>query len=217
MASGQAVSATTRRTRGRPKQEDIAAIENSLLEVALREFLAHGYGAASVTRIVRDAGVSKTTIYSRFASKELLFRAIMDREVTRLSVEGSLRATSTRLDLRAGLEALANRTLEVSLTGNLLQVNRLIYSESSRFPELGVAAAERHGIGVRQVATFIRECAEADGVPCRQPHDVAEAFIFMLRGWYVNVMLTNRIVPEEERKQWARQAVRLLMASRADW
>lgn len=217
MADEPTAATRVRRTRGRPKQEDIGAIETALLEVALAEFLAHGYGAASVTRIVRTAGISKTTIYSRFDSKETLFRAIMDRQIERLSAESSLRGTSRPLDLEAGLSAYADRTLTISLEGDLLQVNRLIYSESSRFPELGAAAAERNEIGIQQVAAFIVECAEADGIRCRRPRDVAEAFMFMLRGWYLTVMLTGRDVPAKDRRRWVQQAVRILLASRADW
>ena len=36
-----------RRARGRPKLEDVATIESTLLDVALKEFVKHGYGATS--------------------------------------------------------------------------------------------------------------------------------------------------------------------------
>ena len=66
----------TRRPRGRPRPEEVADIEDKLLTVALQEFQEQGYGAASVTRIVKTAGMSKTTLYSRYPSKEQLFRAL---------------------------------------------------------------------------------------------------------------------------------------------
>jgi TetR/AcrR family transcriptional repressor of mexJK operon len=205
-----------RRTRGRPKQEDVAEIDGAVLEIALQEFLAHGYGAASVTRMVRNGRISKTTVYSRFESKEQLFRAIMDQQIERLSVEGALRSTG-RLDLEAGLVAYANRTLQISLEGDLLQVNRLLYSESHRFPELGAAAAARTELGIMQVSAFITECAAADGIPCRDSRAIAEAFIFMLRGWYLTVMLRNQDVSVRERQKWAKRAVGVLIPSRLAW
>jgi TetR/AcrR family transcriptional regulator, mexJK operon transcriptional repressor len=205
------------RSRGRPKVEAVATIESELLEVALAEFLTHGYGGASVNRIVRAAGVSKTTVYSRFASKEQLFRAIMDSQIQRLSALSSLLFHRRRAGLEQGLIAYGNRMLEISLEGDLLNVNRLIYSESQRFPELGAAAAERSELGVRQISAFIAACAEADQVPCRDPTSVAEAFIFMLRGWYVNVMLSNRPIAEALRERWVRSAVHVLMAGREGW
>jgi AcrR family transcriptional regulator len=206
-----------RRSRGRPKLEDVAGIESKLLSVALKEFLAHGYGATSMTRIVKVAGISKTTLYSRFSSKEELFRAIVEEQVERYSAATLLTPAKGRPELEKGLKAYANRMLELSLQGDLLEVNRLIYSESNRFPELGTAAADRTKVGIDQVAGFIRECALADGIPCKDPEGVASAFIHMSRGWYVNVMLTSRKVPAVERQRWVERAVHALVSARAEW
>ena len=63
-----------------------------MLDVALREFLQLGYGSTSMTRIVQAAGVSKTTLYSRYPSKEDLFRAIIYEQIDRLSPSTSLRS-----------------------------------------------------------------------------------------------------------------------------
>ena len=206
-----------RRARGRPKLEDAAAIEQKLLAVALKVFISHGYGATSMTSIARAAHVSKTTLYSRFSSKEELFRAIMRAQIERLSAATLLRPDAAPLDLVQGLKSYANRMLEVSLKGDLLEVNRLIYSELHRFPELGAAAAERTQLGVKQIADFIRGCAVADGIPCLAPEGIAEAFILMLRGWYVNVMLTKHKVPTALREQWVERAVYALISARNEW
>ena len=214
-SSGQA--AKRHRSRGRPKLEDVAAIENRLLDVALKEFVKHGYGATSMTSIVTAAEVSKTTLYSRFSSKEKLFRAIMHQQIDRIGAHAALKPNQGRPDLAQGLQAYANRMLDVSLKGSLLEVNRLVYSESQRFPELGAAAAERTEVGIGQIADFIEECAAADGLPCRDPRGVAEAFIHMLRGWYVNVMLTNRKISPDTREQWVKRAVHAILSSRAEW
>lgn len=209
--------AAPRRPRGRPKLEDVAQIESRLLDVALQEFLAEGYGGTSLTRIVKAAGISKTTLYTRFSSKEELFRAALRRQIEGLAAVAALRSPKGPLDLLSGLKAYGNRTLEISLEGDLLQVNRLIYSESARFPELGLAAGERTQTGIADVSAFIRACAEADGTPCRDPEAVAEAFIFMLRGWYVDVLLTNRPVTVSQRQRWVDTAVHTLVAGRAEW
>jgi TetR/AcrR family transcriptional repressor of mexJK operon len=96
-------------------------------------------------------------------------------------------------------------------------VNRLIYSEASRFPELGAAAAERTQLGIQQIAEFVRLCASTDGVPCADPEGVAEAFILMIRGWYMDVTLNNRKVSVAKRRQWVARAVHILLSARADW
>lgn len=205
------------RTRGRPKLEDVGDIETGLLEAALAEFIAHGYGGASLNRIVRAARISKTTLYSRYASKEALFRAIMQRQMDKLAQAATLTAQAGRLDLAAGLKAYGRRALDGSFEGGLLDINRLIFAEAHRFPELAAAAAERTEVGVGQIADFIARCAAADGLSCRNPETVAEVFIFMLRGWYVNTVLTARGVVRAEQDRWVNQAVTALIAGRADW
>ncbi len=206
-----------RRSPGRPKLADVAELESRLLDGALKEFVQHGYGGASLTQIVKAAGVSKTTLYSRYSSKEQLFRAIIRRQLERISGAASLRSAPGRLALKRGLKTYANRMIELSFSGDLLLVNRLIYSESHRFPELGAAAAERSRYGVAQVAEFIRECAAADRIRCRNPEGVAEVFIHMLRGWYVNLMLSNRRPSRAVRERWVERAVQMLIAGRKEW
>lgn len=217
MASQQVDAMKPRRSRGRPTLEDVAKLENRLLAVALSEFVAHGYGGTSMRRIVKAAEISKTTLYSRFSSKEQLFRAIVRQQIDNFAAATSLRSDDGPLDLERGLTTYANRTLEISLKGDLLLVNRLIYSEALRFPELGAAAAERTQEGIRQIAEFIRERAVADGIPCSNPESIAEAFIHMLRGWYVNVMLGNGKTPAAQRKFWVDRAVHALISSRREW
>jgi TetR/AcrR family transcriptional repressor of mexJK operon len=207
----------TRRSPGRPKLENVSAIQGKLFSVALELFLKNGYGATSLNQIVKAAAVSKTTLYSRYDSKEQLFRALMHEQVKSLAASGTTSPLANHASLEGGLKDYANRMLEVSLQGDLLEVNRLIYSESGRFPELGAAATERTEIGIEQIAEFIRQRAAADRVSCSDPRGVAEAFILMIRGWYVDVTLTNRKVSAAKRQQFVDRAVHALLSARGDW
>ncbi|MFT3931216.1 MAG: TetR/AcrR family transcriptional regulator [Spongiibacteraceae bacterium] len=203
-----------KRSRGRPRPEDVAIIESKLVQVALNEFLEHGYGGTSMARIVKVAGISKTTLYSRFSSKEQLFRAIV-----RQQIDNSAPATFLKSDsgLEQGLKSYANQMIKLNLEGDLLGVNRLIYSESQRFHELGAAAAERTALGVRRISQFIQDCAKSSGANCKDPDIAAEVFILMLRGWFVNVLLTNRDVSVVEREEWVERAVNVLLADQKHW
>jgi TetR/AcrR family transcriptional repressor of mexJK operon len=211
------VKGKRRRSRGRPTLEDVEGIESRLLAVALREFVRHGYGGTSMRRIVIATGISKTTLYSRFSSKEQLFRAIMHQQIDRLSAATSRGPHPVRPSLEKCLADYANSMLEVSLRGDLLEVNRLIYSESHRFPELGAAAADRTKLGIRQVADLIEKWAREDRIPCSDPEGIAEAFIHMLRGWYVNAILSNARVPSAQRERWVKRAVHSLISARREW
>jgi len=206
-----------KRTRGRPRLDEVADLESTLLDVALKEFLEHGYGGASVSRIVKSAGMSKTTVYSRYASKDALFHAIIEAQITRLAPDSVLAAGNEAQNLEDGLRAFADHILKRSFEGEMLGVNRLMYSESHRFPELAEEAANRSRLGIKRITTFIRERAEADGIPCEDPESVAEVFILTIRGWYIDAMLTNRKVAASERRDLVSKFVRVLVSSRADW
>ncbi len=206
------IAETGRRTRGRPTLEDVAQIEARLLAVGLQAFLAKGYGGVSMSYIIQMAGVSKTTLYSRFHSKDALFRAIMHQQVDRLAAATALTSSNGPLELLPGLKAYANKTLRISLEGDLLAVNRLIYGEFQRFPELGLAAAERTELGIAQVAWFIDQCAHAGALRCRDSRSTAEAFIFLLRGWYINALISGRAISASEREEWVDRVVPAFIA-----
>ncbi|TGD70813.1 TetR/AcrR family transcriptional regulator [Mangrovimicrobium sediminis] len=217
MAGTEKSLKASRRTPGRPRQEDVAQIDSRLLELALQEFMQHGYGGASISRMAREAGISKNTVYSRFESKQALFHAIMQQQIERSAPARLLTSGSGRPDLEAGLKAYANTMLELSQQPEFLGVNRLMYSESHRFPELGAEAEERARLGIKRISRFVSECAEADGIPCANPRGVAEVFIHMIRGWYLSVMLTNTPVSARKRRQWVDTAVHILLSSRREW
>lgn len=208
---------TAKRAVGRPKLEDVAEIERVLFSVALKEFVEKGYGGASLTQIVKAAGVSKTTLYSRFPSKDELFHAIMQAEIRRLDAATILNPEGRKPKLVEALNAFANHMLESNLQGDLLSVNRLISSESHRFPALAAATAERAELGIKRISGFIQECAKADGLPCKDPTAVAEAFIYMIRGWHGSAMMANKKPTAAQREKWVERMVRTLVSARADW
>lgn len=205
------------RPRGRPRSEDSAQIESKLLEAGLKEFLEYGYGDAAMDRIAKAAGGSKTTLYSRYPSKEDLFRAIMFRQVEHAHPEAALKSGATSLDLEQGLKSYANRMLEHSLHKDMIGINRLLQSEAWRFPELAAAAREKTSLGIRRISDFITQRADEEGIPCSKPEVVAETFIFLIRGWYTHLLMVNQEVSEPDRKAWVAQAVNTLLQSRRDW
>ncbi|MGE0284640.1 MAG: TetR/AcrR family transcriptional regulator C-terminal domain-containing protein, partial [Rhizobiaceae bacterium] len=148
--------------------------------------------------------------------KEDLFRAILRQHVERMSAAAYLR-TSGKTDLAAGLKAYANRALAYSLEGDYLAINRLVYSASHQFPEIGMASSEGTLFGIEQIAEFIEQCAKEDGMPCRDSRVPAEMFTMLMRGWHGCVMLSNRTVSEKERKRWVEAMVDGLIAGRQGW
>src|ERR1700757_3387114 len=56
----------------------------AILDAALEMVRERGYDGASMAEIARRAGVSKPVVYACFASKQDLFRSLLEREQGRL-------------------------------------------------------------------------------------------------------------------------------------
>ncbi len=88
------------------------AISNTraaLVDSALRTFWKHGYHVVSMNDLVRETGVSRSSLYSDFASKQELFHACLDRyqEVVVTPVFAPVEADGAGIDaIRAYLENL---------------------------------------------------------------------------------------------------------------
>ncbi len=86
------------------RREDNKAEKRRRLEAAgLRELLAVGYAAATVDRVVAEAGVARGTFYLYYADKHAMYVALLDRFWGPLG-EGVARA---REALRVGSEPMA--------------------------------------------------------------------------------------------------------------
>jgi AcrR family transcriptional regulator len=116
-----------RRKDARPTEITVAALE---------VFAMHGFAAAKLEDIARKAGVSKSSIYLYFPTKEDLFRAIVraaivpNVEVIRSAAEaseGALAELVPRL-----LMAAAGELSRPSVAG----FARMVIGESGNFPDL---------------------------------------------------------------------------------
>jgi AcrR family transcriptional regulator len=69
---------TAARARRAPHGQD------SLLEIAVGEFITRGYDATSMEDLSRAAGITKSSFYHHFAGKEALLRAALERSLSGL-------------------------------------------------------------------------------------------------------------------------------------
>lgn len=92
--------------------------------------------------IAAAVGGSKTTLWSRFDSKEELFAAVVDEIVERYGA-----ALTFELDRSAPvavvLRGFARAMMATVLSPEVVALHRLVIGEVQRFPELGVMLFER--------------------------------------------------------------------------
>ena len=179
-------------------------------------FLAEGFDRASLDQIAQRAGVSKQTIYSHFADKEALFKAICSELTEKLTIP--LRQPAALGDLRSTLIRLGEDTLAMMLHPASLDLHRLVTSASIRFPELGHAAYEAGAMRMIDdlSALLIQRSQIGDGlarpIGAARAQVLAEQFVGMLRGFHqVRGLLGVKPATMAKRKAYIGACVDMLL------
>ena len=109
---------------------------DQVLDGARTVFMRDGFEGASVDDIVRQAGVSKATLYSYFPDKRLLFLEVAKIECAAQS-DAAIAQVEASGDLREALTTAASRMVRFFMSDVGMQVYRIVVGESQRFPEIG--------------------------------------------------------------------------------
>ena len=119
---------------GRPKQELAAQLGGHILDVALDQFVAHGFEGASTEKIAAAANVSKRTLYARFGSKGALVVASIEQYTSREL--GLIEAAIPNGSLRKKIGYVARAMLDMSLQPDVVGVEALVYWLTKHRPGL---------------------------------------------------------------------------------
>jgi AcrR family transcriptional regulator len=106
-----------------------------LLDIAASFFLEKGYAGSSVSQIARHAHASKESFYSRYPTKEDLFRAVIRRQTDRMAEQMNalfLSDAPTAVTLTSFGEGL----LEQLMADETITLQRTISLDVDKFPEL---------------------------------------------------------------------------------
>ena len=106
-----------------------------LLDVATDFFMERGFEGASVTQIARQARASKESFYSRYPTKEELFRAVISRKTDQLAAQ-AVSILSPELPPRDALTTFGDIFLERILGDEIAALRRTLWTEWRRIPEL---------------------------------------------------------------------------------
>src|SRR5476649_2939462 len=101
--------ACLKKGRGRPKQFD----RDIALDKALEMFWRHGYEATSMADLVDATGAKAPTLYAEFGNKEGLFRAAVERYVSKFAEKGKALLSRTDLSVEQAIEQYLRTTAEL--------------------------------------------------------------------------------------------------------
>jgi len=137
------------------------ATRGQLVAIATRMFAEHGYEDTSIEAVLREAGVSRGSLYHHFASKEALVEAAAEEVETRVgdqTLAAAAGAAGPVQALRAGFLAW------IRLAGDpVVQRILLIDGPSVMGWERWRAMEERHALGL--IRGVVQAAADAGHLP----------------------------------------------------
>jgi TetR/AcrR family transcriptional regulator, mexJK operon transcriptional repressor len=109
-----------------------------VLDIASENFLSKGFDGTSINVMAREAGISKESIYRYFGSKEDLFMAVVERELSFYG-NGMLETTNNYQgeSLKEALFKVAEATLRVVSDDRTLALRRLVFQMSANGSKVG--------------------------------------------------------------------------------
>jgi AcrR family transcriptional regulator len=136
------------------------ARRETILDVAARSFLEHGYAGTTMSGIAAALGGSKGTLWSYFPSKEVLFAAVIDRVTDAFRAQLSL-ILNPRDGVETALRRFSLEFLRKVTSPEAIALHRLVVGEVSRFPEIGPIFYERAPRQTQQLlAGFLGEAMD---------------------------------------------------------
>lgn len=160
-------------------------MDDKILDTARTVFETYGVRRANIEDVATRAGVSRSTIYRRFSTKDDLFEKVVRREAE-LFFTTLDRATSGRTPQEAVVEAF---TLGVRLVHDSPLYSRIVESE----PELFGLFSRSHVFPIRQfadgIAHTLRRCGAA--MPEDDLADIADILLRVALG--IIVFPTDRL------------------------
>jgi AcrR family transcriptional regulator len=145
-------------------------------------FLQHGYAGATVELVVRRARASKATIYSFFGGKEGLFDALIDERAEHI-LAGFPDFDRATVNVRAALQHIGQRYLEVVMAREAIALYRLLVAEGPRYPKLvrGVYRIGQDRV-VASLAKALRSWGARGRIRAVDPDRIATQFLAVVRG-----------------------------------
>jgi AcrR family transcriptional regulator len=120
---------------------DETAKRLQILSGARQVFLEHGFDAASMNDIVRAAGVSKSTVYAYFPSKEKLFEELISKD-RRRQAEQAVVFERLERPIEEVLIDVGLRMARLVCADDSVAYLRMVLAVSAKFPAIGASFYE---------------------------------------------------------------------------
>jgi AcrR family transcriptional regulator len=197
---------------GRPTRAQQEQRHEELLNFALDIFLERGFEQTTMEEIATHVGMSKRTVYARYADKGALFKAAVRRAIERYTVPREAVEAVATDDLEETLAAIARQRIANLATPVATKLQRILSAQSYRFPELFKAAFEE---GAGPTISFLSELfvrySRQGQLNVTEPRRAASAFLSLVVGGPARVIVSGNRLDETQIETHIRFAVGLFL------
>jgi TetR/AcrR family transcriptional repressor of mexJK operon len=188
------------KSSGLPKAEEEQLRLTNLLDAATEVFFEMGYEGASTAEIAARAHSSKRELYSRFASKEELFLAVIDYRTAKIADRITVLFQQER-PIRELLLEIAKELLRSLLSDEHSALMRLVYTQALQFPKAAHFMTERGpDRGIAKLAANLRKQASQGTLAIPDPQLAAQHFAGLLVGDLVHRAMLGQQVPSSQKQ-----------------
>jgi AcrR family transcriptional regulator len=182
---------------GRPSRAQVEARQAELLDTALDMFLDRGFELTTMEAVAAAVGMAKRTVYARYADKAALFLAAVERAIARSVVPRADFEALASADLEATLVAFARMRIAHFQTAEGVKLQRIVNTESFRFPEIFTWYFEKGaGAAIGFLTDLLQARARAGEIDLDDPALAANIFMSMVVGGPVRTIVAGMPMPQ---------------------
>lgn len=162
--------------------------------------------------IAIQVGMSKRTVYARYADKGHLFKAAVRRAIERYTVPRAALEVLATDELESTLIAIARLRIANIATPVGTKLQRILGAQSYRFPELfNVSFEQGAGPTVVFLTDLFQKYTAQGAITVTEPRRAATAFLSLVAGGPTRLIVSGNKLEEAELERHIRFAVRLFL------
>jgi TetR/AcrR family transcriptional regulator, mexJK operon transcriptional repressor len=197
--------------RGRPTQEEARKLDLAVREAAVATFVEMGYAGASMEAIARAAGITKRSLYARYADKRAVFADVIPWALARYT-DAPVPADIGDDDVETALISLGRASLERATHPQNVRLKRIAFNEAALFPEFKVSAESMMWAGrTRAVSDVLRHYADRGDIEVDDLELAAEHFLAMVEAVPARMADFGVFRSKKQQERHLEYAVRLFL------
>lgn len=186
----------------------------AILDAAARVFAARGYDAASMDQVAEASGASKRTVYNHFPSKDLLFRAVVDRFLEQSHELKRIPYDSNR-SLESQLARFADSILALTANEQWMGLTKVMTGVTVNQPGFVAETLARRGQQHDTLEAWLRAAAADGRMRVSNPALAARTFWAALSGAFLMPAIYVGPLPAREANAIKKELIDLLLAKYA--